>query len=686
MVEMKYVPTICPYCGTGCGLNLVVVDEKVVGVEPWKRHPVNEGKLCPKGMFAHEFIHREDRLTKPLIKQENGEFRETEWDEALDLVASKLGEIKANDPDDIGFLACARSPNENIYITQKFARKVIGTHNVDHCARICHGPTVAGLARTFGSGAMTNDFISIESADVIFIIGSNNMEAHPLFGRRVIRAKKNGAKIIVADPRYTPTAKLADMYIEFRSGRDVPLLNAMMKIIIDNDLQDDEFIKNRTKNYKRLKETVAKYDLDYASKLAETDPEKIKEAALMYSNAKNAAIVYSLGITEHRHGVDNVMANANLAMLTGNIGKVGSGVNPLRGQNNVQGACDMGALPTDYPGYQKVANEDAQRVVEQNWTCTLDGCAPGLTVVEMIHAAADGNIKAMYITGEDPVLSDPDTNHVIEAMENLDFLVVQDIFMSETARYADVVFPAAGWGEQEGTFTNGERRVQRVRKAVEAPGEAKYDWEIMKEIAVRMGAEPEQFTYNNAQEIFDEMRMITPQYRGMTYERLEKPEALHWPCPDEEHPGQGLMHVDTFAHPDGLGVFEPADYIGPSELPDNDYPLVLTTTRTLFHYHASMTRRCKTLDNELPTGYVEINDKDAKKLGILNRETVKVKSRRGEIEIPARVTPDIMEGEVNIPMHFFECAANYLTTSRELDPKSKMAELKVCAVSVEKIE
>lgn len=686
MVEMKYVPTICPYCGTGCGLNLVVVDEKVVGVEPWKRHPVNEGKLCPKGMFAHEFIHREDRLTKPLIKQENGEFREAEWNEALDLVASKLGEIKDNNPDDIGFLACARSPNENIYITQKFARKVIGTHNVDHCARICHGPTVAGLARTFGSGAMTNDFISIESADVIFIIGSNNMEAHPLFGRRVIRAKKNGAKIIVADPRYTPTAKLADMYIEFRSGRDVPLINAMMKIIIDNDLQDDEFIKNRTKNYQRLKETVAKYDLDYAADLAEADPEKIKEAALMYANAENSAIVYSLGITEHRHGADNVMANANLAMLTGNIGKIGSGVNPLRGQNNVQGACDMGALPTDYPGYQKVANGDATKVVEENWTCTLDGCAPGLTVVEMIHAAAAGNIKAMYITGEDPVLSDPDTNHVIEAMENLDFLVVQDIFMSETAKYADVVFPAAGWGEQEGTFTNGERRVQRVRKAVDSPGEAKLDWEIMKEIAIRMGAEPEQFTYNNAQEIFDEMRMITPQYRGMTYERLEKPEALHWPCPDEEHPGQGLMHVDTFAHPDGLGVFEPADYIGPSELPDNDYPLVLTTTRTLFHYHASMTRRCKTLDNELPTGYVEINDKDAKKLGILNREIVKVKSRRGEIEIPARVTPDIMEGEVNIPMHFFECAANYLTTGRELDPKSKMAELKVCAVAVEKME
>jgi formate dehydrogenase major subunit len=686
MVEMKYVPTICPYCGTGCGLNLVVVDEKVVGVEPWKRHPVNEGKLCPKGNFAYQFIHREDRLTKPLVRQENGEFKETEWEEALDYTAERLREIRDKNPDDIGFLACARSPNENIYITQKFARKVIGTHNVDHCARICHGPTVAGLARTFGSGAMTNGFDSIEQADVIFIIGSNNMEAHPLFGRKVIRAKKNGAKIIVADPRYTPTAKLADLYIEFRSGRDVPLLNAMMKIIIDEGLQDDEFIKNRTKGYEELKETVAKYDLESVAKLAEVDPERVKKATMMYAKAEKAAIVYSLGITEHRHGADNVMSTANLAMLTGNIGREGTGVNPLRGQNNVQGACDMGALPTDYPGYQKVDSEQATKIVEENWTCTLDSCAPGLTVLEMVHAAADGNIKCMYITGEDPVLSDPDTNHVIEAMETLDFLVVQDIFMSETAKYADVVFPAAGWGEQEGTFTNGERRVQLVRKAVNPPGEAKVDWEIMKELAVRLGAEPEQFTYNSAEEIFDEMREITPQYRGMNRERLERPEALHWPCPTEDSDGQALMHVEKFAHPDGLGVFHPAEYIGPSELPDEDYPLVLTTTRTIFHYHASMTRRCETLDKELPTGYVEINTKDAKKLGIIDREKVKVRSRRGEIEIAARVTPDIMEGEINIPMHFAECAANYLTTGKELDPKSKMGELKVCAAVVEKLE
>ncbi|KZX11502.1 formate dehydrogenase subunit alpha [Methanobrevibacter curvatus] len=704
MVEMKYVPTICPYCGTGCGLNLVVVDGKVVGVEPWKRHPVNEGKLCPKGTFSHEFFQRDDRLTKPLIRvgapadyegtaivdvpiskiADGSNFREAEWDEALDLIAKKIKTFK---PEEVGFLACARSPNENIYITQKFARTVINTHNVDHCARICHGPTVAGLAKTFGSGAMTNDFVSVESADVILIIGSNNMEAHPLFGRRVIRAKKNGAKIIVIDPRYTPTAKLADLYIDFKSGGDVALLNGIMKIIIDEGLQDDEFIENRTKNYQRLKETVSKYDLDTVAKITEADPEKIKKAALMYGQAENSAIVYSLGITEHRHGADNVMANANLAMLTGNIGKVGSGVNPLRGQNNVQGACDMGALPTDYPGYQKVVSEAAQKAVEENWSCTLDSCAPGLTVVEMIHASARGDMKCMYITGEDPVLSDPETNHVIEAMENLDFLVVQDTFMSETARYADVVLPAAGWGEQEGTFTSGERRVQLVRKAVDAPGEAKYDWQIMKEIAERIDPKfADEFTYANAQEIFDEMRKITPQYAGMNRERLERPEALHWPCPTEDHPGQGLMHIDTFAHPDGLGIFEPADYIGPSELPDDDYPLVLTTTRTIFHYHASMTRRCKTLDKELPTGYVEIHPNDAKKLGIANREKVKVRSRRGEIEIPARVTPDIIEGEVNIPMHFFECAANFLTTSKELDPKSKMAELKVCAVTIEKLE
>ncbi|WP_286009244.1 formate dehydrogenase subunit alpha [Methanobrevibacter woesei] len=684
MVEIKYVPTICPYCGTGCGLNFVVKDGKIVGVEPYKRHPVNEGKVCPKGNFGYEFINREDRLTTPLIK-ENGEFREASWDEALDLVANKLKEVSDEDPNKVGFYACARSPNENIYITQKLARVACGTQNVDHCARICHGPTVAGLATTFGSGAMTNGFDSIKEADVIFCIGSNNMEAHPLFGRKIIQAKQNGAKLIVADPRYTPTAKLADDYIEFKTGTDVALLNGMMKIILDNNLQDDEFIKNRTKGFEEMKEVVMKYDVEKVAEITEATVEQITNAALDYGRAEKAAIVYSLGITEHSHGADNVMSCANLAMLTGNIGKEGTGVNPLRGQNNVQGACDMGALPSDYVGYRKVADQETTDWFNEYYGTNLPA-KPGLTLVEMMNAAHAGDLKVLYIHGEDPVLSDADIKHTKEALANLDMLIVQELFMTDTAECADVVLPAAGWGEQEGTFTNGERRVQCLHKAQEPPEGAMLDWKIMEEIAVRMGVPREKFHYESAEEIFEEIRECAPIFAGMNRERLDTPEALHWPCPSEDDPCQPLMHKDKFAHPDGLGVFQALEHLGPVEVPDEEYPLLLTTTRILFHYHAAMTRRCKTLDNEVKTGFIEINTEDAEELGILNNEIVKASSRRGEIEIPARVTDDIKKGIVNIPMHFSECAANMLTNSDSFDPKSKMVELKACAIKVEKIE
>lgn len=684
MVEIKYVPTICPYCGTGCGLNFVVKDDKIVGVEPYKRHPVNEGKVCPKGNFGYEFINREDRLTTPLIK-ENGEFREASWDEALDLVANKLKEVSDDDPNKVGFYACARSPNENIYITQKLARVACGTQNIDHCARICHGPTVAGLATTFGSGAMTNGFDSIKEADYIFCIGSNNMEAHPLFGRKLIQAQKNGAKLVVLDPRYTPTAKIADEYVQFKTGTDVALMNGMIKVIIDNDLQDDEFIKNRTKGFDELKETVQKYDLETVSEITHIAPEVIEELAIEYAKADKAAIVYSLGITEHSHGADNVMSTANLAMLTGNIGREGTGVNPLRGQNNVQGACDMGALPSDYVGYRKVADQETTDWFNEYYGTNLPA-KPGLTLVEMMNAAHAGDLKVLYIHGEDPVLSDADIKHTKEALANLDMLIVQELFMTDTAQCADVVLPAAGWGEQEGTFTNGERRVQCLHKAQEPPEGAMLDWKIMEEIAVRMGVPREKFHYESAEEIFEEIRECAPIFAGMNRERLDTPEALHWPCPSVDDPCQPLMHKDKFAHPDGLGIFQALEHRGPVEVPDEEYPLLLTTTRVLFHYHAAMTRRCKTLDNEVKTGFIEINTEDAKELGILNNEIVKASSRRGEIEIPARVTDDIKKGIVNIPMHFTECAANMLTNSDSFDPKCKMVELKACAIKVEKIE
>ena len=683
MVEIKYVPSICPYCGTGCGINFVVKDGKIIGVEPWKRHPVNEGKVCPKGNFGWQFINHPDRLTTPLIK-ENGEFREASWDEALDLVASTLKKYADTDPNKLGFYACARSPNENIYITQKLARAGCGTQNVDHCARICHGPTVAGLATTFGSGASTNGYDSIEEADFIFCIGSNNMEAHPLFGRKIIRAIKNGAKLVVADPRYTPTAKLAHEYMQFKTGTDVALMNGMIKIIIENGLQDDEFIKNRTKGYEEMKEVAMKYDLDKVAEITEADPEQIERVAIEYAQAENAAIVYSLGITEHSHGADNVMSTANLAMLTGNLGKIGGGVNPLRGQNNVQGACDMGALPSDYVGYQKVANPEITKKFSEAYQIDLP-TTPGLTLVEMMNAAHSGDLKVLYIHGEDPVLSDADIKHTKEAIANLEMLIVQELFMTDTAAEADVVLPAAGWGEQEGTFTSGERRVQWLRKAQEPPEGAMLDWKIMEEIAVRMGRPRELFHYENAAEIWEEIRELAPSYYGITHERLLKPEGVHWPCLDPEDPCEPLMHKDKFAHPDGLGVFQALEHRGPVEVVDDEYPLLLTTTRILFHYHAAVTRRCETLDKEVPTGFIEINTEDAAERGILNNEIVKAYSRRGEIEIPARVTDDIKKGIVNIPMHFTECAANMLTNSDSFDPKCKMVELKACAIQVEKL-
>ena len=688
MVEIKYVPSICPYCGTGCGINFVVKDGKIIGVEPWKRHPVNEGKVCPKGNFGWQFINHPDRLTTPLIK-ENGEFREASWDEALDLVASTLKKYADTDPNKLGFYACARSPNENIYITQKLARAGCGTQNVDHCARICHGPTVAGLATTFGSGASTNGYDSIEEADFIFCIGSNNMEAHPLFGRKIIRAIKNGAKLVVADPRFTPTAKLAHEYMQFKTGTDVALMNGMIKIIIENGLQDDEFIKNRTKGYEEMKEVAMKYDLDKVAEITEADPEQIERVAIEYAQAENAAIVYSLGITEHSHGADNVMSTANLAMLTGNLGKIGGGVNPLRGQNNVQGACDMGALPSDYVGYRKVKDPETTAWFNdyysgEGWEVNLP-TTPGLTLVEMMNAAHAGDLKVLYIHGEDPVLSDADIKHTKEAIANLEMLIVQELFMTDTAAEADVVLPAAGWGEQEGTFTSGERRVQWLRKAQEPPEGTMLDWKIMEEIAVRMGRPRELFHYENAAEIWEEIRELAPSYYGITHERLLKPEGVHWPCLDPEDPCEPLMHKDKFAHPDGLGVFQALEHRGPVEVVDDEYPLLLTTTRILFHYHAAMTRRCETLDKEVPTGFIEINTEDAAERGILNNEIVKAYSRRGEIEIPARVTDDIKKGIVNIPMHFTECAANMLTNSDSFDPKCKMVELKACAIQVEKL-
>ncbi len=685
-MDLKYVQTTCPYCGTGCSFNLVVKDGKVVGTQPYKRSPVNEGKVCPKGTYAHEFVNSPDRLTKPLIKKD-GKFVEATWDEAYDLIAQKFKSYK---PDEFAALSSARVSNEENYLMMKFARGVMKSRHVDHCARLCHASTVAGLAASFGSGAMTNSILDIAESKCVFVLGSNTLEQHPLIGRKIVQAKQNGAKVVCADPRYTPTARLADLYMPFISGTDVALLNGMMQEIIKNGWEDKAFIEKRTKDYEKLKEVVMKetYSLENVSKVTGIPVDQIKQAAEIFGTTKPGAILYSMGITQHTVGVDNVRSTANLQMLTGNLGKPGAGVNALRGQNNVQGACDMGALPVVFTGYQKVIDPAAHKKFADAWGFPDGICEPknGYEVTVMMDVLTDnpGELKCMYIMGENPMLSDPDLNHVKHALESLEFLVVQDIFMTETAELADVVLPAACYAERDGTQTSTERRVQMWRKAQDPPGEAKVDWQIISELAAKMGYAA-QFPYQNMEEIFTEVAELTPSYHGMNYERLNKPEALHWPCPTVEHPGTPILHKERFSHPDGIGVFAPIEWKPPAEVPDAEYPFVLTTGRILWHWHTgTMTRRSATLDSEVPTGWIEINPDDAKALGIQNKEMVRATTRRGTVNVPAKVTPDIMKGVMFMPFHFAECAANILTNNA-LDPIAKIPEFKACAVKVEKI-
>ncbi len=570
-MEFKYVPTTCPYCGTGCGLNLVVVDKKVVGVQPWHRNPVNEGKLCPKGNYAWEFINSPDRLTKPLIKKD-GRFEEASWDEAYKLIASKFKSYKG---DEIQCLSSARVSNEENYLMQKFARAVLKTPNVDHCARLCHASTVVGLAGAFGSGAMTNSITDIGESKCVFVIGSNTFENHPLIGRQIILAKQRGGKVIVADPRRTPTAKQADLYMQFHSGTDVAIFNGIMQYIIKNGWENKDFIKNRTKDYEKLKEVVMKdaYNLDKVSKICGIPAKDLATAAEWIAKAESSNILYSMGITQHTTGVDNVKSTANLQMLTGHLGKRGGGVCALRGQNNVQGACDMGALPNVYSGYQAVINADLRKKMVDAWGCDIAEGRVGYTVTEMVNVLADtpGKLKCLYIMGENPMISDPDLHHVEKGLKNAEFIVVQDIFLTETAQLANVVLPAACFAEKDGTQTSTERRVQKWRKAQDPPGEAKADWQIFCELAKAMGYE-KQFPYKSPEEIFTEIAKVTPSYGGMTYARLEKPEALHWPCPTAEHPGTPILHKEKFAHPDGLGIFTPIEFKYPAEVPGQGLP------------------------------------------------------------------------------------------------------------------
>jgi formate dehydrogenase alpha subunit len=676
---MKKILTTCPYCGTGCMYYLVAgEDGTLLGVEPSSEHVVAKGQLCVKGWNAYHFVNHPDRLTEPMIRRK-GKMEPASWDEALDLVVSKLKNTqKTYGADTVAFFSSAKTTNEENYLMMKLARAVFKTNNVDHCARLCHSSTVLGLAATFGSGAMTNSISCMEKSDCILVTGSNTTEQHPLIGSRIIEnVTKRGAKLIVADNRKIRLARLADIHVRWKNGTDVAFLNGIMNVIISEGLEDKEFVKNRTENYEELKKTVAEYPPEKVAEICGITPEEIIKVARMFASAERAMIVYSMGITQHTHGVDNVKSCANLAMLTGNVGKPGTGVNPLRGQNNVQGACDMGALPNVYSGYQAVTNAEIRKKFEKAWSVKDLPGEVGYTVTTAIDAAADGKLKALYIMGENPMMSDPDQNHVRKALEKLDFLVVQDIFPTPTTEYADVILPAGSYAEKDGTFTSTERRVQRVSKAIEPVGQSRADWEILCDVAKRAGYNG--MKYSSVSEIMDEIAEVTPIYGGISFERIDQA-GLQWPCPDKEHPGTPVLHSAKFSR--GLGLFSPVKYRPSTELPDEEYPFVLSTGRCCFHFHTgTMTRRSRMLDREERFPYVEINPEDAKELRIRDRFWVYVTTRRGEVKAMARVTDVAQKGVLFMPFHFEEGPANRLTINA-LDPVAKIPEYKVCAAKI----
>ncbi|MGS0676392.1 formate dehydrogenase subunit alpha [Shewanella sp. 125m-1] len=686
---LKCVSTICTYCGIGCRVNLHVDEQKnqIRHISGDTSSPVNEGMLCVKGRFGFDFVGSDKRLTTPLIRK-NGQLVPASWEEAISVVAQRFGEIKQTYGDKaLAGLSSAKATNEDNYVFQKFFRSVIGNNNIDHCARLCHASTVTALRESLGSGAMTNDIPSIKDSDLIFILGSDTESAHPIIASRIKQAvSEHGARLIVADPKRVSIADKAQLYVAHRPGSDVMLLNAIMQQIIKNDWHDLDYIQARVEGFSQLYDEVM--STDYSPKNAElitgVSAKDIIEMAHLIGTAEKTAVYYAMGITQHTSGHDNVTAISNLQLLCGNIGVKGAGINPLRGQSNVQGACDMGALPNYFSGYQKLDDPLVQMRFREAWG-KQDLCADiGFSATEMMHALSHGELKGLYVMGENPVLSDPDQKHVLQGLAAAEFVVVQDIFLTETAELADVVLPAAAFAEKLGHFTNTERRVQQLLPAVTPPGLAKNDWQIIQLIATKMG---EDWGYQNEKQIWHEITDVTPQYRGITWKVIDSLtsnglQGLQWPCPAEGHPGTPILHTREFTH--GKGKMRAVHYRLPAEMPCKEYPLVLSTGRLLEQFHTgTMTRKTEGL-NQLGSARVMISVFDADKLGVNNGDMLKLSTRRGEIEIKAFVTKRAQAGVLFLPFHFAESAANKLTNNA-LDPVAKIPEFKVCAVKAEKV-
>ncbi|WP_170753668.1 formate dehydrogenase subunit alpha [Ruegeria lacuscaerulensis] len=687
--------SVCPFCGVGCKVSLKVKDGKVKYVEGING-PANEGRLCVKGRFGFDYIHHPHRLTKPLIRREDApakglnvdpsnlstHFREATWEEAMDLAATKLKELRDDDPRNIAGFGSAKCTNEEAYLFQKFIRQGFRHNNVDHCTRLCHASSVAALIENVGSGAVTAAFNDIKDADVAIIIGANPIENHPVAATYFKQFTKRGGKLIVMDPRGVGMRKFADEMLQFRPGADVSMLNAIMNVIVEEELYDSQYIHRWTENWEAEKEHLRQFTPEAMAPICGIEPDQIRRVARTFAQAKAGLIFWGMGVSQHIHGTDNSRCLISLALMTGNVGKPGAGLHPLRGQNNVQGASDAGLIPMFLPDYKTVTDDNIRAKFADVWGSEDFSNEKGLTVTEIIDQIYAGNIRGMYILGENPAMSDPDVNHARAALAKLDLMIVQDIFLTETANYADIILPASALYEKNGTVSNTNRQVQRVRPAVAPPGEAREDWAITVELAQRIGLN---WDYTDVSQVFAEMKLTMESLDNITWERLEN-ETITYPSLSETDPGQSIVFGDGFPRADGKAKFTPASVIPPDEAPDAEYPMIATTGRQLEHWHTgSMTRRSNVLDAVEPEANCSMNPRTLKLMGIEPGETIRLTTRRGSIDIMVRADRAIAEDMVFIPFAYVEAAANILTNSA-IDPYGKIPEFKFSAIRVEKIE
>ena len=692
----RKVDSVCQYCGVGCQLTYHVKDERIVYVDG-RNGPANESRLCVKGRFGSDYIHHGDRVTKPLIRLEGARkgihndfdpakplthFREASWEEALDFAAN--GFVKIRDTQSKKALAgfgSAKGSNEEAYLFQKLVRTGFGSNNVDHCTRLCHASSVMALLEGLGSGAVSASFMQAKNADVVVITGANPTNNHPVAATFFKQAAKNGTKIIVLDPRGLAMKKYASHMIQFNPGSDVSFWNAIMNVIVTEKLYNQKYIDSMTTGFDTVKEHVKHYTPEAMSPICGVDADLIREVARLYATADNSMIFWGMGVSQHIHGTDNCRAMISVALMTGQIGREGAGLHPLRGQNNVQGASDAGLIPMMYPDYQKVNVGNVKAMFEDLWGTELSD-EPGLTVVEIMDAVHEGSITGMYVEGENPAMSDPDLHHARGALAKLQHLVVQDLYVTETAMYADVILPASAWPEKDGTASNTNRTVQMGRQAVKPPGDARQDWWIIQEVANRMGLN---WTYTHPRDVFAEMKQAMPSLNNLTWERLEKEHSVTYPCPAEDHPGNDIVFIDSFPIEGGRGKFVAADIVEPDERPDDEYPVILTTGRQLEHWHTgSMTRRSAVLDALEPEAVATINREELAKVGAKAGDMIRVSTRRGSIEIMAREDVDVPAGVIYIPFCYAEAAVNMLTNAA-LDPVGKIPEFKFCASRIERV-